>query len=241
MAYGFEQGVSAVFVRITPPCVSFRGAERELVGIGLQLSHLPFLIFSLVICHRHSFFRYGAGGNASAHSGGVMSARKLEETDELKHAKVDKSLSKAIMQARTAKKMTIGDFNAKFGCDIVADVMAIVKSSGAAEAGKKRIRPGDVASSSASSNPLDNLSYSVTTEAEALLSDSYGSAYLYTDAITCGSIHLRCRQPFATKPVAAGASREHLPSSPRPRVASAVPSTSTTRVHLPLSTYPSQR
>jgi hypothetical protein len=57
---------------------------------------------------------------------------------------------------RTAKKMTIGDFNAKFGCDIVADVMAIVKSSGAAEAGKKRIRPGDVASSSAaSSNPLE--------------------------------------------------------------------------------------
>ena len=35
-----------------------------------------------------------------------MSARKLEETEELKHAKVDKSLSKAIMQARTAKKMT---------------------------------------------------------------------------------------------------------------------------------------
>lgn len=58
---------------------------------------------------------------------------------------------------RTAKKMTVGDFNAKFGCDIVADVMAIVKSSGAAaEAGKKRIRPGDVASSSAtSSNPLE--------------------------------------------------------------------------------------
>ena len=35
-----------------------------------------------------------------------MSARKLEETDELKHKKVDKSLSKAIMQARMAKKMT---------------------------------------------------------------------------------------------------------------------------------------
>jgi len=35
-----------------------------------------------------------------------MSARKLEETDELRHSKVDKSLSKAIMQARTAKKMT---------------------------------------------------------------------------------------------------------------------------------------
>jgi len=35
-----------------------------------------------------------------------MSARKLEESEELKHAKVDKSLSKAIMQARMAKKMT---------------------------------------------------------------------------------------------------------------------------------------
>jgi len=50
--------------------------------------------------------KYGTGGNASVRSGGVMSARKLETTDELKHAKVDKSLSKAIMQARTAKKMT---------------------------------------------------------------------------------------------------------------------------------------
>ena len=36
-----------------------------------------------------------------------MSARKLEEADDVgKIAKVDKSLSKAIMQARTAKKMT---------------------------------------------------------------------------------------------------------------------------------------
>merc|ERR1712137_122851 len=36
-----------------------------------------------------------------------MSARKLEEAEEAgKIAKVDKSLSKAIMQARTAKKMT---------------------------------------------------------------------------------------------------------------------------------------
>mmetsp|Transcript_24538 Transcript_24538/g.37327 ORF Transcript_24538/g.37327 Transcript_24538/m.37327 type:complete len:175 (-) Transcript_24538:193-717(-) len=51
--------------------------------------------------------RYGAGGNASAHSSTVMSARKLEEaTDVGTIAKVDKSLSKAIMQARTAKKMT---------------------------------------------------------------------------------------------------------------------------------------
>lgn len=51
--------------------------------------------------------RYGAGGNASAHSATIMSARKLEEaTDVGKIAKVDKSLSKAIMQARMAKKMT---------------------------------------------------------------------------------------------------------------------------------------
>lgn len=51
--------------------------------------------------------RYGAGGNASAHSTGIMSARKLEEaTDVGTIAKVDKSLSKAIMQARTAKKIT---------------------------------------------------------------------------------------------------------------------------------------
>jgi putative transcription factor len=53
--------------------------------------------------------RFAAGSNSSAHSGGVMSARKLEETDELKHKKVDKSLSKAIMQARMAKKMTQKD------------------------------------------------------------------------------------------------------------------------------------
>jgi putative transcription factor len=39
-----------------------------------------------------------------------MSARKLEEAEEAgKIAKVDKSLSKAIMQARTAKKMTQKD------------------------------------------------------------------------------------------------------------------------------------
>merc|ERR1712003_83756 len=49
--------------------------------------------------------RYGSS-NASAHSATTMSARKLEETEELKHNKVDKSLSKAIMQARTAKKLT---------------------------------------------------------------------------------------------------------------------------------------
>mmetsp|Transcript_4612 Transcript_4612/g.8870 ORF Transcript_4612/g.8870 Transcript_4612/m.8870 type:complete len:177 (-) Transcript_4612:1702-2232(-) len=53
--------------------------------------------------------RFGAGGNTSAHNSTVMSARKLEETDELKHAKVDKSLSIAIQQGRMAKKMTQKD------------------------------------------------------------------------------------------------------------------------------------
>jgi len=50
--------------------------------------------------------RHGAGGNSSAHTG-IMSARKLDEaTDVGTIAKVDKSLSKAIMQARSAKKLT---------------------------------------------------------------------------------------------------------------------------------------
>jgi Multiprotein bridging factor 1 len=45
--------------------------------------------------------RVGAGGNQSAHAGGIMSARKLEEADDVGTiAKVDKSLSKAIMQVR---------------------------------------------------------------------------------------------------------------------------------------------
>ena len=42
----------------------------------------------------------------------------------------------------------------------------------------------------ASTNPDDILSYSVTTEQAGSLSDSYGSAYLYSDATNCGSIHL---------------------------------------------------
>ena len=41
----------------------------------------------------------------------------------------------------------------------------------------------------ASTNPDDSLSYSVTTEQSGSLSDSYGSAYLYSDATTCGSFH----------------------------------------------------
>ena len=52
-------------------------------------------------------FRDGSGGNASAHSATIMSAKQLEEaTDVGRIAKVDKSLSKAIQQARMAKKMT---------------------------------------------------------------------------------------------------------------------------------------
>eukprot|EP00970_Alexandrium_tamarense_P009146 scaffold1803_cov195-Alexandrium_tamarense.AAC.22 len=56
--------------------------------------------------------KFGAGGNASAHTA-TVNARKIEESDELKHAKVDKSLSKAIMQARMAKKMTQKDLATK--------------------------------------------------------------------------------------------------------------------------------
>ena len=50
--------------------------------------------------------KHGAGGNASAHSGAGINARKIEESEELKHNKVDRNLSKAIQQARMAKKMT---------------------------------------------------------------------------------------------------------------------------------------
>ena len=49
--------------------------------------------------------RIGSGGNQSAHSGGVISAKKLEEADDVGTiAKVDKSLSKAIMQVRSTAK-----------------------------------------------------------------------------------------------------------------------------------------
>lgn len=48
--------------------------------------------------------RQGAG-NKSAHSGPSNASRLEAETDELKHNRVDKSLSKAIQQARLAKKM----------------------------------------------------------------------------------------------------------------------------------------
>lgn len=45
--------------------------------------------------------------NAAAHSAPVASARKLEEaTDVFAHKTVDKTLAKAITQARMAKKLT---------------------------------------------------------------------------------------------------------------------------------------
>jgi putative transcription factor len=52
--------------------------------------------------------KFGAGSNKSAHTtSSGLSARKLEEADDVGTiAKVDKSLSKAIMAARTAKKIT---------------------------------------------------------------------------------------------------------------------------------------
>jgi putative transcription factor len=78
------------------------------------------LEFSLVLIlhfHHHLFalsyilysmlYRFGGGGNKSAHGTGIMSDKKLDDATEVGTiVKVDKNLSKAIMQARTAKKMT---------------------------------------------------------------------------------------------------------------------------------------
>jgi len=52
--------------------------------------------------------KYTGGKNTSvAGTGAGANAAKLDaETEELKHQKVDLSLSRSIMQARTAKKMT---------------------------------------------------------------------------------------------------------------------------------------
>jgi putative transcription factor len=52
--------------------------------------------------------KHGAGSNSSAH-GSSVNARALEESEETRHVSVDASLSKAIMQARMAKKMTQKD------------------------------------------------------------------------------------------------------------------------------------
>jgi len=56
--------------------------------------------------------KFAAGTNASTHNASV-NMRKIEESNELKHAKVDKALSKAIMEARMAKKMTQKDLATK--------------------------------------------------------------------------------------------------------------------------------
>ena len=52
--------------------------------------------------------KFGAGGNQSAHAP-VVSARTIEKNEDLKHMQVDASLSKAIMQARMAKKLAQKD------------------------------------------------------------------------------------------------------------------------------------
>ncbi|GMI31879.1 hypothetical protein TrCOL_g12623 [Triparma columacea] len=53
-----------------------------------------------------SELKHGAGSNSSAHSGANVNARKLEESEETKHATSGKSLGQAIMKARMAKKLT---------------------------------------------------------------------------------------------------------------------------------------
>lgn len=92
-------------VRSRFPLFSLRTPHNLLsngsVQLSLTLLFLPLLLHLLVD-------RYGAGGNSSSFT--AMSARKLEDaTDVGTLAKVDKSLSKAIMQARTAKKWSQKD------------------------------------------------------------------------------------------------------------------------------------
>ncbi|KAL3784734.1 hypothetical protein ACHAW5_001601 [Stephanodiscus triporus] len=57
--------------------------------------------------------KFGSGSNSSAHSGSAVNARKIEESEDLKLKKVDVTLSKAIQQARMAKKMTQKDLATK--------------------------------------------------------------------------------------------------------------------------------
>lgn len=50
--------------------------------------------------------KFGAGGNKSGTTGANRSAAKMDaETETFKHDKVDKGFSKALQQARLAKKM----------------------------------------------------------------------------------------------------------------------------------------
>uniref|UniRef100_A0A6T7BL95 HTH cro/C1-type domain-containing protein n=1 Tax=Florenciella parvula TaxID=236787 RepID=A0A6T7BL95_9STRA len=64
----------------------------------------PALDLSLCRSRTHTSRAVG-GANSSVNSLGAGAAKLDRETDELKHRTVDKSLSKAIMQARLAKKM----------------------------------------------------------------------------------------------------------------------------------------
>ena len=69
--------------------------------------------------------KVGAGGNQSAHTP-LVSPHTIENTEELRHVQVDASLSKAIMQARMAKKMTQKDLGVAINekQQIVADYEA---------------------------------------------------------------------------------------------------------------------
>ncbi len=77
--------------------------------MGLYQTFYPQKKSNLLFWHLLHCSRVGAGTNASAHSSVGISAHKLEESEDFKHDKVDLSLSKSIMQARTAKKMTQKD------------------------------------------------------------------------------------------------------------------------------------
>ena len=69
--------------------------------------------------------KFGAGRNQSAHTP-LVSPHTIENTEELRHVQVDASLSKAIMQARMAKKMTQKDLGVAINekQQIVADYEA---------------------------------------------------------------------------------------------------------------------
>lgn len=72
--------------------------------------------------------KFDAGTNRTAAAGGAgMSAKKLEEdTEHFAHATVDVELSKAIMQARLAKKMKQSDLAVAINekASVVADYEA---------------------------------------------------------------------------------------------------------------------
>ena len=50
--------------------------------------------------------KYGGGGNSAQHGGGKNTLKLDEETECMKHEKVDIHFGKALMQARMAAKMT---------------------------------------------------------------------------------------------------------------------------------------